>query len=118
MKHFLMQNSGPLALLGLRSNRQRQHRRCHHRQPGHQEAEFIHIPGDNTADAATDINDINTDDTEHAPVQINHLRQMIMKLIILEAEWQLTYDDPADLRMEDLLALRRELLSSAAPRTA
>jgi hypothetical protein len=75
--------------------------------------DFIHIPGDDTADAATDINDINTD-AGPAPVRINHLRQM--KLIIVEAEGQLTHDDLADLRMEDLLALRRDLLASAAPR--
>jgi hypothetical protein len=78
--------------------------------------DFIHTPGDDTA-AATDINDINTDAAEPAPVWINHLRQMMMKLIILEAKGQLTHDDLADLRMEDLLVLRRELLASAAPRT-
>jgi hypothetical protein len=37
-------------------------------------------------------------------------------MIIVEAERQLTHDDLTDLRMEDLLALRRELLASAAPR--
>ena len=47
--------------------------------------DFIHPPGDDTA-AATDINDINTDADKPAPVRINHLRQMMMKLIILEAE--------------------------------
>jgi hypothetical protein len=74
--------------------------------------DFIHISGGDTADAATDIN---TD--KPTPIWINHLRQMMMKLIILEAEGQLTHDDLADLRMEDLLVLRRELLASAAPRT-
>jgi hypothetical protein len=78
--------------------------------------DFIHIPGDDTADAATNFNDIKTAADEPAPIRINHLRQMMMKLIILEAEGQLTHDDLGDLRMEDLLALRRGLLTSAVPR--
>ena len=47
-------------------------------------------------------------------VRINFIREMLVKLIRLESEGHLCADDLADLTMQQLLNLRRELLAAAS----
>jgi len=55
-----------------------------------------------------------TADAETVSVRVNHLREMLVKLIRLESEGHLNAADLADLTMQQLLDLRRELLAAGA----
>jgi len=55
-----------------------------------------------------------TADAETVSVRVNHLREMLVKLIRLESEGHLNAADLVDLTMQQLLDLRRELLAAGA----
>jgi hypothetical protein len=55
-----------------------------------------------------------TADAETVSVRINFIREMLVKLIRLESEGHLNAADLADLTMQQLLDLRRKLLTAGA----
>jgi hypothetical protein len=57
--------------------------------------------------------DNTTADAETVSVRVNHLREMLVKLVRLESESHMSADDLADVTMQQLLDLRLELLAAA-----